>query len=111
MKAFMENGYPHSFIRSASAAKPPREHDGEKEEDRPPTVHLPYIGGVSEQIRKVCKDFNVRAVFGSRPTLRSLLTKVKDPLLWRSKQTMSTKYRAPAERCTSARLHVNSKHI
>ena len=31
------NGYPHSFI---STANPPREHDEEGEEDRPPTVHL-----------------------------------------------------------------------
>ena len=38
------------------------------------------LAGVSERIRRVCKDFNIRAVFRSRPTLRSLLTKVKDPL-------------------------------
>ena len=81
MKAFMENGYPHSFI---SPAKPPSKHDGERE-DRPPAVHLPYVAGVSERIRWVSKDFNIRAVFRSRPTLRSLLTKVKDPSLWRSK--------------------------
>ena len=79
-KALMGNGYPRSFIRSASAAKPPRERDEEREEERPPTVHLPYIAGVSEQIRRVCKDFNIRAVFRSGPTLRSLLTKIKDPL-------------------------------
>ena len=42
----MGNGYPRSFI---CFAKHPREHDGEGEEDRPPTVHLPYVAGVSEQ--------------------------------------------------------------
>ena len=46
----------------------------------PPTVHLPYMAGVSESIKRVCKDFNIRAVFRSRLTLCSLLTKVKDPL-------------------------------
>ena len=46
MKAFMGNVYPRSFIRSASAAKLPREHDGEREGDRSPTVHLPYVAGV-----------------------------------------------------------------
>ena len=56
------------------------EYDGEREEERPPTVHLPYIAGVSEQIRRVCRDSNIRAVFKSGPTLRSLLTKVKNPL-------------------------------
>ena len=39
-----------------------------------------YVAGVSERIRRVCRDFNIRAVFKSGPTLRSLLTKVKDPL-------------------------------
>ena len=38
------------------------------------------MAGVSERIRKVCRDFNIRTVFKSGPTLRSLLTKVKDPL-------------------------------
>ena len=80
MKAFIGNGYPHSFICSASAARAPREDSGEREEERPPTVHLPYVAGVSERIRRVCKDFNIRAVFKSGPTLRSLLTKVADPL-------------------------------
>jgi Fe-S oxidoreductase len=35
---------------------------------------------VSERIRKTCEKFNLRVVFKSGPTLRSLLTKVKDPL-------------------------------
>ena len=78
MKAFVGNGYPWSLIRSASATKPPRERDGEREEERTPTVHLPYVAGVSERIRRVCRDFNIRTVFKSRPTLCSLLTKVKD---------------------------------
>ena len=33
------------------------------EEERPPTLHLPYVAGISERIRRVCKDFNIRAVF------------------------------------------------
>ena len=103
MKAFMWNGYPRSFIRSAAS---PREHNGEREEERPPTVHLPYVAGVSERIRRVCRDFDIRVVFKSGSTLRSLLTKVKDPFLRRSKQTLSTKCHAPAERCMPVRLQV-----
>ena len=111
MKAFMGSGFPRSFICSASAAKLPVEHDREREEERPPTVHLPYVAGVSERIRRVCRDFNIRAVFKSRPTIRSLLTKVKDALA-REKQAMSsTKCHAPAERYTSVRLHAGLKHI
>ena len=43
--------------------------EGEKEEERPPAVHLPYVAGISERIMRVCKDFNLRAVFKSGPTL------------------------------------------
>ena len=99
MMAFMGNGYPRSFICSASTARAPRENDRVSEEERPPIVHLPYIAGVSERIKRVCKDFNIRTVFKSRATLHSL---PPPPSLWRKKRTLSTKYCAPAERCTSA---------
>ena len=52
----------------------------DNETERPPMAYLPYVAGISERIRKVCWDFNIRTVFKSGPTLRSLLTKVKDPL-------------------------------
>ena len=61
---FKGNGYPRSFVCFASAAKPPREHDGKGEEDKPSTVHFPYVAGVSERILSVSKDFK------SEPTLR-----------------------------------------
>ena len=81
--------------------------DGETEEERPPTVHLPYVAGVSERIGRVCRDFNIRAVFKSGPTI---LTKVKDLSPGRSKRTSSTKCLAPAERCTSSRIHAGLEH-
>ena len=43
-------------------------------------LHLSHVVGVSERIWRVCRDFNIRAMFKSGPTLHSLLTKVKDPL-------------------------------
>ena len=36
--------------------------------------------GWSERIRKACEKYNLKVVFKSGPTLRSLLTRVKDPL-------------------------------
>ena len=54
MKAFMGNGNIRSFVCSASDAKPPRE------EDRPPTVHLPCVVCVSERLHRVCKDLKIR---------------------------------------------------
>ena len=109
MKAFMGNG---SFICSASASKPLRQHGKEREEEWPPTVHLPYVAGVSERTGRVCKNFDIRVVFKSRPTLRPLLTKVKNPLPMEKQADIVYKVPyAPVERCTSARLHVALKHV
>ena len=41
---------------------------------------LPYVVGMSEDIRRVCRKFNIRVVFKSGQTVHSMLTKVKDTL-------------------------------
>ena len=41
---------------------------------------IPYVAGMSEDIRRVCRKFNIRVVFKSGRTLHSMLTKVKDTL-------------------------------
>ena len=41
---------------------------------------IPYVAGMSEDIRRVCRKFNTRVVFKSGRSLRSMLTKVKDIL-------------------------------
>ena len=68
-----ENGYPNSFITSASRPRPPRDQD-----ESQAVIYLPYVAGLSEDIRRVCREFNIRTVFRSAPTLRRQLTKVKD---------------------------------
>ena len=110
MKAFMWNGYPCSFISAASAAKPRRKHDGEREE-RPLSVQLPYIAGVSEWIRRVCKDFNIRVVFRSGPTLRSLLTRVKDPFPMEKQANVVYKNPCTCGKVYIGRLHIDLKHV
>ena len=47
---------------------------------RPPLVLLPYVSGVSEDIRRVCRGFGIRVIFKTGRSLRSMLTKVKDTL-------------------------------
>ena len=59
---------------------PPEDPDDEEPQEKPPLVVIPYVSGVSEWIRKACEKFNLKVVFKSGPTLRSLLTRVKDPL-------------------------------
>ena len=53
---------------------------GEKEQEKGPLVVIPYVAGMSEDIRRVCRKFNIRVVFKSGRTLCSMLTKVKDTL-------------------------------
>ena len=44
------------------------------------TIAVPYVSGLSEDIRRVCRQFNIRVAFRSGRFLRSMLTRVKDPL-------------------------------
>ena len=52
-----------------------------EEEHSPPLVMLPYTEWVSEDVKRVCKKFGMKVVFRSGQSLRSMLTKVKDPLM------------------------------
>ena len=88
MKVFIGN---LSLIRSDEAPR-------EEREERLLTVHLRYVAGVIDMIRRVCKDFNIRAVFKSGPTLRSLMTKVKDP-----EKLLEVIYEA---RCTCEKVYI-----
>ena len=47
---------------------------------RSPLVMLPYVSGISEDIRRACWKFGVRVVFKFGRSLWSVLTKVKDRL-------------------------------
>lgn len=68
----MGSVYPRSFINSASAPWYTLEGQGEGRR----RGHL--LAGIGERIWSVCKDFHIKAVFKSDPTLRSLLSKVSD---------------------------------
>ena len=52
----------------------------EEEQEKGPLVVIPYVAGMSEDIRRVCRKFNIRVVFKSGRTLHSMLTKVKNTL-------------------------------
>ena len=84
-RVLKQNGYHANFIHNASA--PPIQetadtssHDEEQEKEKEPQVVIPYVAGMSEDFRRVCRKFNSRVVFKSGRTLRSMLTKVKDTL-------------------------------
>ena len=39
-----------------------------------------YVAELSEQVRRVCRDYNIRTAFKSASTLRTTLVRVKDPI-------------------------------
>ena len=73
--AFRMNGYPqHLITRNLREKKQTRKR---RQEDKPPTLFLPYVKGISEKIEVTCTKLGVRAVFKSKGTLRQTLTRVK----------------------------------
>ena len=53
------------------------EEEIEKKE-KEPFIVIPYVMGVSEELRRVCGKYRVRVTFKSGTSLRGSLTKVKD---------------------------------
>ena len=51
--------------------------DEGQEEEKGPLVVIRYVAGMSEDIRCVCRKFNIRVVFKSR----LMLTKIKDTII------------------------------
>ena len=51
--------------------------EGEESEEKDPMVVVPYVSGLSEDIRRVCRRFGIRTVFQSCMTLQNQLTRVK----------------------------------
>ena len=67
-------------IDGAGNSKKQSSCDEEQGKEKEPLVVIPYVAGMCEDIRCVCRKFNIRVVFKSGPTLHSMLTKVKDTL-------------------------------
>ena len=99
--ALQRNGYPAAFVRAASQESKPRERDPEEGEGKPTLMMLPYVAGVSERIRKACRNYNIKVVFRSVSGPCLLRSKTLSPS--RSKRTSCTRYHARVERSTSER--------
>ena len=73
----VSNGYPFSFLQKLTKTGKP--NDSTKPAiDFKATAVLPYVKGVSEQLRRSLQQQGVRAVFKSETTLRSHLVRPKD---------------------------------
>ena len=53
------NGYPEAFVKMAS-----RPHTAREPAEEPrATAFIPYVAGLSEDVRRVCRRYNIRTVF------------------------------------------------
>ena len=59
------NGYPDHIIRSAARSRRKRE----PEETPKCMICIPYVSGVSEDIRRICRRYDIRAVLITNSTL------------------------------------------
>ena len=74
-KVFVNNDYPEAFLSATLNPIAPKPR-----EERKKQIIIPYVKGLSEDIRRVCRKFDIKVVFRSGVSLRSKLSKVKDKL-------------------------------
>ena len=74
------NGYPKGFVRKYKVQQgEEKEKDDLDNQNKPlSTARIPYVKGLSEEIRRILKQYNIRTVFRTTETLGRVLTKVKD---------------------------------
>ena len=68
------NGYPEAFLRTASKLCTVTEPTVEPRT----TAFIPYVAGLSEDVRQVCRQYNIRTIFRLASTLRGQLIQGKD---------------------------------
>ena len=76
------NSYPPSFISKCENLYKNREKSEttSQEENTLATAVLPYVKNLSEEVRRILRDYGIRTAFKNYPTLGSILTKVKDQI-------------------------------
>lgn len=72
-----ENGYDNRFIRKSRS--PPRPSD--QQEPPKTTITLPYVEGLSDDVARICRQFNIRTFFRTVTSIRDMLVHPKDPIL------------------------------
>ncbi|XP_074656696.1 uncharacterized protein LOC141909911 [Tubulanus polymorphus] len=89
------NDYPNWVFNKVTMLPKPKPVVRNKRDTQAPrkrSVVVPYVKGMSEQIRRVMKDYNISVYFKPVNTLRQLLVRPKDPV--------------PKERITGPVYHV-----
>ena len=69
-----DNVYPEHVIKKAAKPRPSREPD----EQPRATIYIPYVSGLSEDIRGVCRKHHIKTVYKTPFALHHQLMRVKD---------------------------------
>ena len=73
----VSNGYPFSFLQKLTKTGKPN-NSAKRASEFKATAVLPFVKGLSQQLRRCLQKQGVRAVFKSETTLRSQLVRLKD---------------------------------
>ena len=90
----VSNGYPFSFLQKITKTRKPKTN-AEPATEFKSTAVLPYVQGLSDQLRRCLQQQGVRAVFKSETALRSHLVRPKDAV--DSTKQDGVVYRIPCE--------------
>ena len=101
MDALNETGYPLSFIQRYSGNRTSRLVEDYQRLPRTSLI-LPYIGGLSETIRRILGPLDIKVAFRPHSTLRHQLVRPKDPVPM--DQRTRVVYQIPCSECPSCML-------
>ena len=104
MSALLENGYPRRFIHQSvsTPSRPPHEAIADCSGNPKATVCLPYVCGVSEQLKRVLRNVQIRTVMRPHRTLRQRLVHLKDALP--DMERSNVVYHIPCAECPCSHL-------
>ena len=101
-KVFYNNGYPNKFVADSARPLARIQQDGSQSEDKGRhTVVIPYSRGLSEDVRRICRRYDIRVAFRSGRSLISTLTRVKDRLP--TELSSGVVYQVP---CSSGKVYI-----
>lgn len=105
ISALGQNGYPKRLIHRTvtHTCLPHTQLSPQPEQPQPKpvaTITVPYIQGLSEAIKRVLSNLNIRVCFRPHQTLRQLLARPKDPVPQDARKGVI--YKIPCRDCDSS---------
>jgi len=107
-KVFTANNYSQQFVHQ-TMHRSLTTHNTPRCETPQAIVSIPYIKGISEHIRRVLAECNIRTFFKTTNTLRQLLSHPKDCIPLKNKSGVV--YYIPCKDCTFIYIGETGQHL